>query len=215
MPGIAVRAAALQRQHDLGGGPGFALRARRHRQHGLDAVEALRDRFSRSAGRLDRHGLEVVALDHSVLVFHAVDLEHLAAQPDHQGGAEIWMGGVAPLRPPQQVPAFAIGRHAAAAAMDERDRAVDLRIIVKHAGAIDFLGDEFRDRGRAIHRGEDADVITCAGFPVGAHIAFEGRALFRRQDLVVLRALGKPVVARKIVQADVLLMHPIAWRNGL
>ena len=204
----------MQSQHDLRGGPGFALGARGHRQHGLDTLEALLDRFSRSAGRLDRHGLEMIAFDHTVFIFHAIDLEHLAAQPDHQGGAEIGMGGVAPLRPAQQVPAFAIGRHAAAAAMNKRDRAVDSGIIVKNAGSIDFFGNEFSDRCRAIHRGENADVVARAGFSVGPQIAFKRRALFWRQDLVIFGSFGKPIVSRKVVQAHVLLMHPVAGRNG-
>ena len=39
--GIAVRAAALQRQHDLGGRTRLALRARGDRQHRLDPLDAL------------------------------------------------------------------------------------------------------------------------------------------------------------------------------
>ena len=197
--GIAVGAAALQRQHDFRCRPRFALGARRHRQHRLDALDAFLDRLAGAAGRLDRHGLEVVALDQPVLVLHAVDLKHLAAEPDHQGAAEIGMRGVAPLRPPQHVIAFAVGGHAAAGAVHEGDRTVDLRIVVEDAGAVDALGDELRRRGRAVHRGEDADVVARAGPAVRAHVAFEGGAQLRRQQLVVPGALGETVVAREVM----------------
>ena len=74
----------------------------------------------------------MIAFDHSIFFFHAVDLEYLATEPDHQCGPEIRMGRVAPLRAPQQIPAFAIGRHAATAAMNECYGAVDFRMVVEN-----------------------------------------------------------------------------------
>ena len=56
--GIAVRAAALQRQHDLGDRHRLALRRRRLRQHLLDHGDAALDGLARAAGRLDGHGVE-------------------------------------------------------------------------------------------------------------------------------------------------------------
>ena len=103
-----------------------------------------RDGLPGAAGRLDRHGLEVVALDEPVFLLHAADLEHLAAEPDHQRAAEIGMRRVAPLGAPQHVEALAIGRHAAAGAVHERHDAVDVRIVVEHAGALDLARDEAR-----------------------------------------------------------------------
>ena len=181
----------------------------------LMRCDALVDGFFGSAGRLDCHGLEMVALDHSVFVLHAIDLEDFAAEADHQCGAEIGMGCVTPLRPPQEFPAFAIGRHAAAAAMDERNRAVDFRMIVENSGSVHFLGDEFCDRGRAIHRRQDADIVSRAGFSVGPQIAFECRTQLWRQNLVVLCAFGKTIVAGEIAQRDVLLVHPVTRRDRL
>jgi hypothetical protein len=212
---ITVRSAALERENDLRGRPRLSFRARGHWQHGFDACDALVDRFSRTAGRLDCHGLEMVAFDHSVFIFHAIDLEDFAAEADHQCGAEIGMCCVAPLGSPQEFPAFAIGRHAAAAAMDECNRAVDFRMIVENSGAVHFLGDEFCDRGRAIHRGQDADIVPRADFPVGPLVAFEGRTQLWRQDLVVLSAFGKTIVAGEIAQRDVMLVHPVTGRDWL
>ena len=177
------------------------LAPRRDRQHRLDARDALGDGLPGAAGRLDGHGLEMVALDQAVVVLHAVDLEHLAAEPDHQRAAEIGMRGIAPLGALQHVEALALRRHAAAGAVHERHHAVDLRIVVEHAGAVDLLGDEARDRCRAVHRGEDADIVARADLAVRPQIALEGGALLRRQQLVVLGAFGEVVVAREIVHA--------------
>ena len=123
------------------------------------------------------------------------------------------MGRVTPLRPPQQIPAFSVGRHTASAAMNKRNRAIDFRMVVENSGSIDFFGNEFCDRRRAIHRRQNADVISCAGFSVGPDIAFECRTQLRRQNLVVLCALGKFIVAGEIAECHVLLMHPIARRD--
>ena len=149
--GITVGATALKRQHDLGSGACFPSGARGNRQHVLDALDALVDGFLRSARRLYSHGLEVVALNHSILLFHAIDLKYLAAKSHHQCSAEIRMGGIAPLRAPQQVPALAIGRHATAAAMNEGHCAVDFRMVAEDPRSIDFFCNEFGDRSRAIH----------------------------------------------------------------
>ena len=145
-PGITVGPSALKRQHDLGGRPRFSLGARGNGQHGFDALDSLVDGFFGSTCRLNCHGLKVIAFDHSVFILHAIDLKHLATQANHQGGAEIGMSRVTPLRPPQQLPAFAVCRHAAPAAMNKRDRAVDFRMVVENSGSIDFLGNEFCDR---------------------------------------------------------------------
>ena len=208
--GIAVRAAALQREHDFRGGAGLALGARHDRQHRLDALNPLGDGLPGAAGRLDGHGLEVIALDQAVFFLHAVDLKHLAAEPDHDGGAEVGVGGVAPLGPAQHVEAFAVSGKPAAGAVHEGDRAVDAGIILEHARAVDLLGDELRDRGRAVHRREHADVVARAGAPARAHVALEGRAQLGGEHLVVLRVLADAVVAGEIMERHVMLVHPFA-----
>ena len=95
--GIAVRAAALQRQRDLGGGPRLALGLRRDRQHGLDAFDAFLDRLARAAGRLDGHGLEVIAFDKAVFVLQAIDLEHLAAEARPSARRRGWDAWRSPI----------------------------------------------------------------------------------------------------------------------
>jgi hypothetical protein len=88
-------------------------------------------------------------------------------------------------------------------------------IIGEDVRAVEHLGDEFRDRGGAIHRGENADVIARAGLPIRALVAFEGRAQLRRQDFVVLGGLREAIVAREIVHDDVVFVQPVARRDLL
>ena len=77
------------------------------------------------------------------------------------------------------------------------------RPLVENSGSIDFFGNEFCDRSRAVHGGENADIISRAGFSVWPQITVESRAQLRRQDLIVSCGLGKSVVAGEVMQADV------------
>ncbi len=205
----------MQRQHDLARRPRFAVRARRDRQHGLDAIDALGDRLLGAAGRLDGHGLEVIALGETVFVLHAVDLEDFATETDHQRGPEIGMGGVAPLRAAQDIPAFALRRHAAAGAVHERNHAIDPGKVVENAGAVDGFGDELRDARRTVHRREHADIVARAGLAVRPQVALEGGAQFGRQHFVVLGCFGEPIIPCEVMHADIVHMHPIAGRDRL
>ena len=54
----------------------------------------------------------------------------------------------------------------------ERDDAVDVRVGVEHAAA-ELVGDQPRGRRRAVHRGDDADVVAGAPAAVGAQVAVE------------------------------------------
>ena len=175
--GIAVRAAALQRQRDLGGRHRLAPGARHDGQHLLDALDAPRDHLPGAADLLDGHGLEGVAVVDAVDFLHPADLEGLAAEPDQQRAAEIRVGRVAPLRPAQHVEAFALEVHGAAGAVDERHDAVDRRIVVEDARARDFLRHEFGDGRRAVHAGQDAEIVARPDLAVGAPETLERRAL--------------------------------------
>ena len=81
--GITVGPPALKRQHNLGGWPRFAPGAPGDRQHRFDALEALIDGFFGSTRCLNRHGLKVIALNHSVFVLHAIDLKDFTTQANH------------------------------------------------------------------------------------------------------------------------------------
>ena len=129
------------------------------------------------------------------LLLQAGDLDHLAAEADQQRAGEVGVAGVAPLRALQHLVALALAGHAAAGAVDEGDDAVDVGIVVEDAGAVEGLGDEARDRGRAVHAGEDADVVARADLAVRAAVALEGGARLGRQQRLLARVLGEGVVA--------------------
>ena len=96
--GIAVRAAALQRQHQFRGRHGLALHRVDGGQHRLaSAATPASIVFLRAADLLDGHGAEGVAFGDVVGLLQARDLEGLAAQPHHQHAAHIGIGGIAPL----------------------------------------------------------------------------------------------------------------------
>ena len=93
---IAVRAAALQRQHQFGRRQGLAPGRVGGRHHVAQPRHTGLDGLPGAAGLLDRHGLEVFALREAVFALHAADLEHFAAEPDHQHPGDV---GVRPHSP--------------------------------------------------------------------------------------------------------------------
>ena len=108
--GIAVGAAALQGEHELGRRHGFALHRVDLVQHALDALDAGLHRLAGAAGLLDRHGAEGVVLLDAVGFLPARDLEALAAQAHHHDAADVRVGGVAPLRALEDLVALALAR---------------------------------------------------------------------------------------------------------
>src|ERR1019366_5981973 len=124
---------------------------------------------------------------------HPANLEHFAAEPDHHHAAYVGIGGVAPLRARQHVETFALARHAAAGAVEEGADAVDVGIVVEHARPLDLARDVARHRRRAVHRGEDAEIVARARLAAGATEALEGRLAFDRKDRRRPRLLAEAV----------------------
>ena len=98
-------------------------------------------------------------------------------------------------------------------AVHQRDHAVDFRIVIQHAAALDLAGDEARHRGRTVHRGENAQIVARTDLAVGAAVALEGRG---RHDGCGIAGIDfELVVAVHGMERDVVLMHPVARRNVL
>ena len=180
-------------------------------QHLLDHGDAALDGLARAAGRLDGHGAEHLVLFQPVVLDETGDLHHLAAEADHQRAGDIRVRGVAPFGALHHLEAFrALAGHAAARALDEGHDAVDVRIVVEDAGAVELVGDEAGDRGRAVHAGQDADVVARADLAVLAPVALEGAAHFNRQHMLRLGVLGEVVVAGEVVDAAIVLVNELA-----
>jgi hypothetical protein len=97
--------------------------------------------------------------------------------------------------------------------VDDRHDPVDAGIGVERARALDLGCREAGDGSRAVHGGEDADVVPRARPARGSAKALEGGALGFRQEVVVARVLGEAVVAREIVEPYIVLVHPFAGRD--
>ena len=75
--------------------------------------------------------------------------------------------------------------------------------------AAEVIGDGARHGGRAVHAGEDADVVAGGDAAVGAHDALEGCRLRRRlRSGARRRAIG--VVARELGHRQVVRVHVLA-----
>ena len=122
------------------------------------------------------------------------------------------MAGVATHRAVQDLQRLAVV-HAAARAVRERDDAVDVRevrerVLAGEGVRLEDLGDVVRHRRRAVHRGEDADVVARAHAAIGAVVAHEGRRRVRE-----LRGPGEGavrVVAREVAHDAVVRVHVVA-----
>ena len=125
------------------------------------------------------------------------------------------MAGVAPLRALQRLVALAGAGEPAARAVHERDDAVDVGVVGQDAGAGHRLRHEAGHRGRAVHAGEDADVVARSGLAVAAAEALEGGAGLGRQQDLLARVLGEGVVALELGERAVVRVHVGAGRDVL
>ena len=203
----------MQRQHQFARRPRFAPGRVEDRQHRLHPLETGLDRLSGAAGRLDRQGVEEVALCKAALFLHPADLEHLATEPDHHHAAHVGIGGVAPLGARQHVEAFALARHAAAGAVNEGDDAVDVGIVVEHARLLDLARHIARHRRRTIHRGQDAEIVARSGLAAGAREALERRLALDRQDRFAAARPRRSRSRDRNADRAIVLVHPLARRD--
>ena len=110
--------------------------------------------------------------------------------------------------------AGAVGR--AAGAVRQRDDAVDVREALERARvgvAPEVVGDRARHRRRAVHRGEDADVVARRDAAVGADDAVEGRRV--GDVLGRLGAARRRVLAREARELEVVGVDVLARRDRL
>src|SRR5690606_39316083 len=98
------------------------------RQHLADRSDPCLNGRPGAAATLDCEGTEAVALFDPVDLLPSVDLETLTTETDHQHAAHIRIGGIAPLRPLQELVVLTLDVDRTAGAMDKRDHAVDVRI---------------------------------------------------------------------------------------
>lgn len=107
------------------------------------------------------------ALDEPVVLEDGRDLVGLATKPD-QDAAE-WMAGIALDGARQDLIAFRLGVDRTAAAMGQRDHAVDIGETVEPVMPVEMLRHVARDGRRTVHRRDDADIVAGA-YAAGAAV---------------------------------------------
>jgi len=104
---IPVRAATLQRHHELAGGRGRARNLIDAGQALADLGRGLVDGFPGPASALNGQALKTVSIVQIIFFAQIANLHHLAAQPDKKRRPNIWMGGMTPDHPFEIVKASA------------------------------------------------------------------------------------------------------------
>ena len=154
--------------------------------------------------------MEQVALNDPVLLLHPADLEHLAAEADHQHAAHVGIAGVAPLSAFQRLETLALSRHAASGAVNERDNTVHVGVLVEQALLFGLAGDQARNGRRAIHRRQHPEIVTRACLAAGPAVALEGRLILDGEHVDRASVFAEAVIALKILQHAILLVNPLA-----
>jgi len=200
---ITIRAAAIQTHDQMAGIDLATLRFGSDGQHGLDGLDAHLDRGARAADILDIEAAQRVFF-HAAERFHnRRDLVHFATQTHKQDRRHIGLGGIAHQRAAQNVRALA-RRHAATQAVIDRQHAVDIRVSLERIAAIEVIGNCAHHGRRAVHRGDDADVVARADIAVRAHITLEGGRLGKLGRIVL--ALAESIIALEFAHRQVVHM---------
>ena len=122
----------------------------------------------------------------------------LAAQTHCQHPREIGMRGIASHGPLQHLHAQTFGVHAATQSVGQRDHTIDVGEIGQRSGVYglrEMVGNRPCNSGRAVHAGENADVVARGHAAIRAHIAHELG--------VKLGGLGFDIGAKRVVAGKV------------
>ncbi|MNN27131.1 hypothetical protein D3C81_1406570 [compost metagenome] len=143
------------------------------------------------------------------------DLVGLAAQADQQHRSEVGMHGIAAEGAAQHRQRLATGVDRATEAVGQGDHAIDVGVGRQRLGvdvAAKVVSDRPCHRGRAVHRGEDADVVA-RGYPaIGAHDTHEGIVVGR---LLAFGIDAEGVVAGKFAHRQIVHVHMFACGDRL
>ena len=209
--GVAVRAAALQPDHQVTGADGAARGLVRQRQHLAQRRDPGSDGFARAAFVLYGQRLDQPGRARAQGLHQRRELVDFAAQADQQHAGKVGMVGIAAQRALQQRETFARTRHAAAAAMRDGHHAVDVGVVAQCI-AVEGLGDLPAHGGRAIDAGDDSQVVARSDPAVGAHDTLEGRLWHGRRHRAI--RVANAVAARRRQHLDGMHVHMLAGQDG-
>ena len=165
-PRPAIRAAALQRDHQFGGRDRLPLDLVGDRQDALDGGDPGLDGLGEAAVLLDREHCRLMAVAKPGRLDQIGRLVHLTAEAENDVAADIRMIDDARHRPLQHSQIRRPIVRPAAALRAEGDHTVDVRVLLHHLRIPEVVGDLTRRRRRAVDRGQDGDVIPRSDAPV-------------------------------------------------
>ena len=212
MPRVAVGAAAVGRQRDLGDRLLRPLGGVRHGQELGDLGRGLLDGLPDAARLLDvddhRLALGMPGRRHALLVHHDGGLVDLAAEADQDVGGDVGVLGVARQDALERHVVLAEELGAAARLVRDGEDAVDVRVVLRHVA--ELVLDELADAGRAVDAGDDGDVVARADAPVLALVAVEVAHLVGRVEIHGPHVGADLVLAVKIADGQVLGVDVVA-----
>ena len=207
--GIAVRAAALQREDQLARRDRLALHGVRLGQDLFQESDGTINGLRNTALVLDRHRDELRPFLEALRIHQPGNLVGLAAEPQHHDRRHVGMPRVTRERAAQHVHLEARRGHAATAPVGQRNDAVDVREFFEQRR--EARRDHPTGRRRAVHRRHDADVVARRGAAVGPAIALEGG---RRHDEVGGMGVGtEGIVALEVAHDAVVRVDVRAGRK--
>ena len=181
------------------------------RQHLARTVHAVSHRRRRASFVLDGERAQIVGRREPLRGEEARDLVGLAAQPQHQHPGEVGMAGVAAQGPAQEFDRLAMGGHAATGIVRQRHHAVDVGEVGQQRAHL--LRDVAAGGGRAVHGGDDAEIVARGDAPVLAHDALEGGSIGRGHVVGLPRVGAEGVVALEAAHLHVVRVHMRARRD--
>ncbi|MCY1546260.1 hypothetical protein D9M68_822490 [compost metagenome] len=98
--------------------------------------------------------------------------------------------------------------------MGQRYHSVDV-VLLEQFRAVEVCGHRARHRGRAVHRGQNADVVARADAPVRAAIAHEAVTLLRRQHGAALDGRRQFVTGMAVRHGHVVSVYVCAGGDVL
>ena len=143
------------------------------RKHFLHDGDTLGNRLAGTAGILDAVSAQQRSLFEMLGTQQRVDLVRLASQPNDQHAGKVGVARITAQRAAQNLHAFALDVHAAAAAVRQRNHTINVGKIGERA-AFECVGNAVGNGGGTIHRRQNAEIVARRHAPVGANDAHEG-----------------------------------------
>eukprot|EP01012_Entosiphon_sulcatum_P068168 TRINITY_DN98211_c0_g1_i1.p2 TRINITY_DN98211_c0_g1~~TRINITY_DN98211_c0_g1_i1.p2 ORF type:complete len:114 (-),score=12.59 TRINITY_DN98211_c0_g1_i1:212-553(-) len=96
--------------------------------------------------------------------------------------------------------------------MDDRNDAIDVRVLVEKTRLLRCFRNEFCDGARTVHGRENADVIAGACLAIGATVTLKGSRVLGRGEAIILGRVA--VILMVFAHAEIVDVHMVAGVDG-